>query len=110
MASKKPRRYHAGLVRLEQIPNIGPSIAADLRRIGIHQAADLQGRQAWELYERLCEVDCCRHDPCVLDVFLSAVDFVQGSPARPWWKYTPQRKREVAARQRAAANRPSGRG
>ncbi len=93
---KKADRWHDGLIHLEQIPNIGPSIAADLRRIGIHKPSDLRGQQALALYERLCQVDSQRHDLCLLDVFLSAVDFVHGKPARPWWKYTPQRKRELA--------------
>jgi hypothetical protein len=42
----------------------------------------------------------------VLDVFLSAVRFMEGAPARPWWHYTAERKRALAAR--AAARARSG--
>ena len=33
-----------GIARLEDIPNVGPSIAGDLRRLGITAPADLVGR------------------------------------------------------------------
>jgi hypothetical protein len=33
-----------------------------------------------------------RHDPCVLDTFLAAKDFMNGGPALPWWHFTPLRK------------------
>lgn len=78
---------------LEQLPNIGPSLAADLRSIGILLPQDLIGQDAYLLYQRLCEVTQQRHDPCVLDTFLAATDFMCGAPAAPWWHYTPQRKR-----------------
>jgi hypothetical protein len=32
------------VARLEDIPNIGPTIAADLRRLGIEAPAELPGR------------------------------------------------------------------
>ncbi len=39
-----------------------------------------------------------RHDPCVIDVFIAAVRFMGGEPAKPWWKYTPERKQTLAAK------------
>lgn len=78
--------------RLEQIPNIGPSLAADLRRIGIREPADLRGRDGYALYEALCAATGERQDPCVLDTFLAATDFMAGAPAKPWWAYTAARK------------------
>ena len=39
--------------RLEQLPNIGPALAADLRRIGIERPADLRGQDAYALYREL---------------------------------------------------------
>jgi hypothetical protein len=77
---------------LEQLPNIGPSLAADLRLIGVLTPQDLIGQDGYALYRRLCEVTRVRHDPCVLDTFLAATDFMQGAPASPWWQYTQQRK------------------
>ena len=77
---------------LEQLPNIGPSLAADLRLIGIEHPAELRGKDAFVLYQKLCAATGQRHDPCVLDTFMAATDFMQGAPAAPWWHYTPQRK------------------
>ena len=39
-----------------------------------------------------------RHDPCLLDTFIAAARYMAGEPKRPWWKYTAERKRELAAR------------
>jgi hypothetical protein len=60
-----------GIRRLQDIPNVGP--------------ATVTGQ---------------RHDPCVYDVFLAAVRFMEGAPALPWWTYTPERKRVLAERAR----------
>jgi Pathogenicity locus len=80
---------------LQDIPNIGPSIAADLRRIGVNRPGELAGRNPFTLYQSLCKVTRTRQDPCVLDVFMSAVRFMEGAPARPWWHYTAERKRRI---------------
>jgi hypothetical protein len=77
---------------LEQLPNIGPSLAADLRLIGIDEPGQLRGKDAFVLYQRLCAVTNQRQDPCVLDTFMAATDFMGGAPAAPWWTYTAQRK------------------
>lgn len=86
------------ITNLEQIPNVGPAIAADLRLIGVAGPGDLLGRDPYAMYDELCRVTGRRHDPCVIDVFVSAVRFMAGEPAKPWWKYTPERKRVVATR------------
>ena len=83
--------------RLEQLPNIGPAIAADLRRIGIATPADLRGRDPLALYQALCRVSGRRQDPCVLDTFIAACDFMRGAAPAPWWRYTAQRKRLYGA-------------
>jgi len=77
---------------LEQLPNIGPALAADLRLIGIRTPAELRGKDAFVLYQKLCAATGQRQDPCVLDTFMAAVDFMRGAPAAPWWHYTAQRK------------------
>lgn len=79
--------------RLEQLPNVGPAIAGDLRRIGVQHPRELIARDAFELYRRLERASGRRQDPCVLDTFLAATDFMRGAPARPWWAYTAERKR-----------------
>lgn len=87
------------LTRLEEIPNIGPSIAADLRQLGITAPAELPGRDPYAMYDDLCRITGQRHDPCLLDTFIAAVRFMEGAPKKPWWKYTAERKREMAARE-----------
>jgi Pathogenicity locus len=90
---KAPKAAHADdCVVLEDLPNIGPSIAADLRRIGIQTPRELKGRDAFVLYQKLNAATGTRHDPCVLDTFMAAVDFMGGAAAAPWWTYTSQRK------------------
>lgn len=83
--------------QLEQLPNIGPSIAADLRLIGVQQPQDLLQRDAFALYQALCRATGKRQDPCVLDTFLAATDFMHGAAPRPWWDYTAQRKSTYGA-------------
>lgn len=80
------------IVRLEDLPNIGKAGAADLRLIGIDRPAQLPGQQPWQMYRTLCEVTGQRHDPCVIDVFMSVVNFMEGADPLPWWAYTSERK------------------
>lgn len=82
---------------LEDVPNIGPSIAANLRNIGLSNPADLVGQEPAVLYEAVCEASGRRQDPCLLDVFISAVRFMEGERPRPWWHYTGERKQRYAA-------------
>ena len=84
---------------LEQIPNVGPAIAADLRLLGLERPEDLVGRDPYGLYEELGRVTGQRHDPCLLDTFIAAVRFMGGELAQPWWAYTAERKRELKQRE-----------
>ena len=68
------------VVRLEDIPNVGPAIAADFRQLGITTPGDLVGRDPYALYDELCRVTGVRHDPCVLDTFIAAVRYMAGAP------------------------------
>ena len=78
---------------LTDIPNIGPALARDLRLAGIAAPAQLKRKSAFDLYQRLNLVTARRHDPCVLDTFIAAVDFMNGGAPRPWWAFTAERKR-----------------
>ncbi|MCU0919125.1 MAG: helix-hairpin-helix domain-containing protein [Burkholderiaceae bacterium] len=77
---------------LEQLPNIGPTLAADLRRLGIRHPGELRSRDPFQLYQALCRATGKRQDPCVLDTFMAATDFMRGAAPTPWWHYTAQRK------------------
>ena len=98
---KKPAKGVREIARLEDIPNVGPAVAADLRLLGITTPGDLPGRDPYAMYDDLCCITGHRHDPCVLDTFIAAVRYMEGAPKKPWWEYTAERKREMAARKEA---------
>ena len=85
----------ARLTRLTDLPNIGPACAKDLQVLGVQAPADLIGQDAFDLYERLCALTGERHDPCVIDMFLSVTTFMEGGPPLPWWSFTELRKRTL---------------
>lgn len=80
---------------LEDLPNIGKATATSLRCIGIRAPEQLAGQDPFRLYQALCERTGTRQDPCVLDVFMSIVHFMDGGDARPWWSFTAARKRRL---------------
>jgi len=79
--------------RLEELPNIGRAMAGDLRLIGIHHPKDLIGKDPFQLYDELCGMSGKKHDPCVIDVFMSIVHFMEGGDPLPWWSFTDERKK-----------------
>ena len=81
------------LKNLTDLPNIGPACAADLRLLGMHSPNDLIGRSPFALYQELCAKTGVRHDPCVIDVFMSVTRFMNGDEPRVWWEYTNERKK-----------------
>lgn len=82
----------ATATQLEQIPNIGTSVANDLRQLGIMTPAQLRGQDPLALYHRLNRLTGQRHDPCLADTFMAAVDFMSGGDPTPWWQFTARRK------------------
>jgi DNA transformation protein len=79
--------------RLTDIPNIGKAMAADLVGLGIATPADVKRMDPYKAYDALRDAMGRRHDPCVLDTFMAAHDFMNGGPAQPWWHFTEQRKK-----------------
>ena len=94
------RKAAATAATLEDLPNVGKAVAADLRALGICQPSQLKRKDPYALYDRLNRVTGTRHDPCVLDTFIAVVRFVEGGPPRPWWAYTAERKRALSKRKR----------
>ena len=76
---------------LTTIPGVGPSIAADLRRVGIQEVAELRGKNPETLYAELCRSQGKHVDRCVLYVFRCAVYFASESRHDPellkWWNW-----------------------
>ena len=87
---KNPDRATAS--KLEELPNIGKAMARDLRLIGISHPKELIGKNPYTLYDELCRKTGKKHDPCIIDVFLSAVNFMEGGAPAPWWAFTEERK------------------
>ncbi len=76
---------------LQVIPGIGPSLATDLRDLGIRRVADLRPRDPERMYQQLNTLRGVRQDPCVLYVFRCAVYFARTTRPNPellkWWNW-----------------------
>lgn len=87
MKAKRVRRQD----ELQTIPGIGPSMADDLRALGIRRVADLKRRHPQDMYDRLCLLSGQRQDPCVLYVFRCAVYFARTPRPKAellkWWNW-----------------------
>ena len=82
--------------KLEDIPNIGKSIASDLRSLGILTPQQLATRDPLETYLALGDSMGHRHDPCVLYTLMAAQHYLHSGVAIPWWKFTKQGKQMLA--------------
>ena len=78
--------------QLEELPNIGKAIGKDLRLIGIAHPQELIGKSAFQLYNLLCSKKSQRIDHCVIDVFMSAIHYMEGGKSQSWWTFTEKRK------------------
>ncbi|MES2658680.1 MAG: helix-hairpin-helix domain-containing protein [Verrucomicrobiota bacterium] len=83
----------AAVARLEDLPNVGKSIANDLRSLGIRTAEEFARRSPLEVYHQLTPVMGKRHDPCVFYTFLAVEHFLKSAEPLPWWKFTAKGKR-----------------
>lgn len=79
---------------LTDIPNIGPAMSADFKLLGLMSPSQLKAQDPLKLYRELGRISAVRQDPCVLDTYIAAVDFMNGAPARPWYWYTAKRKKD----------------
>jgi len=84
-------------MQLEDLPNIGKAIAADLRRLGILSPGQLAECEPLATFRQLAEVMGHRHDPCVLYTLLSVQHFFEKGTALPWWKFAEQGKKLLAS-------------
>ncbi len=83
--------------KLEGLPNVGKSIASDLRSIGILSPHQLAGKNPLATYIELGRVMGRRHDPCVLYVLMSVQHFFERGEALPWWTFTEEGKKLLAS-------------
>ena len=76
---------------LQTLPAIGPSLAADLRALGVRRVADLRRRDPERLYAQLNRLRGRRQDPCVLYSFRCAACAARTQRPRAhllkWWNW-----------------------
>jgi len=65
----------------EQLPNVGPAMAGDLRAIGLVHPRELAHRDPFVLYQALCAHTGRRQDPCVPAVGRTRLRADRRSPA-----------------------------
>jgi hypothetical protein len=86
--SRRPKRIAD---ELQTIPGIGPSLAQDLRDLGIRRVADLERRDPERLHARLNRLRGVRQDPCVLYAFRCAVYYARTPRPKAellkWWNW-----------------------
>ncbi len=86
---------------LRDLAGVGPSIAKDLRILGVQNVTHLATFEGRELYDKLCVLTRERQDPCVLDTFVCAVAQARNPrlPAekRDWWYWSRKRKADAKA-------------
>lgn len=75
------------------IPNVGKAVADKLITLKLKSPQELKTKDAFALYTKLNKLTGMRHDPCLLDTFIAAIDFMNGAPARYWFYYTKDRKK-----------------
>jgi len=80
---------------LQTLPSIGPSLARDLRALGVRSKAALKRRNPERLYARLNQLRGMRQDPCVLYSFRCAVYAARTPKPKPklllWWHWKDRR-------------------
>ena len=89
---------------LQTLPGIGPSLAADLRALGVRRVADLKRRDPERLYSRLNRLRGTRQDPCVLYAFRCAAYAARTPRPRPellkWWNWKDRAVRATSRSRR----------
>ena len=79
--------------QFRDIPNVGVAIDKDFFALGMGKPIELIGKDPYQMYSDLCRITQKRHDPCVIDVFISAVRYMEGGPPKKWWEFTEERKK-----------------
>lgn len=80
------------------LPNVGKSAEQDLMTLGFTHPGDLVGQDPYAMYDQLCILTGKHQDPCVIDVFMSAIRYIEGEPAQKWWAFTAERKATLSNR------------
>jgi len=86
-----------GIISFQDIPNVGKAIEKDFIIIGLKEPIELINKDPYHMYNELCNITQHRHDPCVIDIFISAVNYMNGGPPKKWWEFTKERKANLGS-------------
>jgi hypothetical protein len=96
----KPRLSRARAeTDLRSLMNVGPAVERYLSELGIHAIEELAKQEAHDLYRRLQRRIGKACDPCLYDTFNAIIHEARTGQKRPWFTFTPARKRREAAGQ-----------
>lgn len=74
-----------------RIPGVGARVAEDFWQLGFRSVSELKDVNPEELYEKLCLLQGCRVDRCMLYVFRCAIYFASHDIHDPellkWWNW-----------------------
>jgi hypothetical protein len=95
MAIRK-KKIKTNLRKLSDLRSIGPAALKDFKLLGIDRVEDLKKKNSINLYNQLCEITNVRHDPCVIDVFRTAIEQAKDprleSQKKNWWYWSKHRE------------------
>ena len=77
------------------IPNVGKAIEKNFVLLGIKEPIQLVSKDPYQMYRELRAITGKRYDPCMIDVFISAVRYMEGGPPKKWWEFTKERKERL---------------
>ena len=80
------------IINFQDIPNVGKAIEVKLSLLGFIKPAQLIGKDPYKIFNDLQIITNKKHDHCLLDVFISAVKYMEGGPSKKWWEFTKERK------------------
>lgn len=79
------------LKSFQTIPGVGKAVAQDLWNLGFRSLDELHDADPELMYEKLCMLQQCTVDRCMLYVFRCAVYFVSQKKHNPellkWWNW-----------------------
>lgn len=89
---KKNKPIH----ELLTLKNVGTATFQDLMKLGINSIKELAAADPDDLYIQIQLITGHKHDPCVWDVFSAIIHEARTGIKKPWWEWTPIRKKRQA--------------
>jgi len=74
---------------------VGKAIEEDFYVLGLKKPIQLIRNDPYTMYSDLCDATGKKHDPCVIDVFISAIRYMEGGASKKWWEFTDERKKKL---------------